>query len=87
MSRLAEIKEWRNNKLTCLNDVAAAYMDELLDMLNRKCVWKRHKLGTDWDEYDSWGTSCGEDYAIVEEWDDTPPPFCGHCGGKAIIGE
>ena len=51
---------------------------------DRVCLWKRQKLGTDcWDEYDSWGTSCGEDYAIEEEWDDKVPNFCNNCGGKA----
>ena len=55
----------------------------------KTCTWKRQKLGTDWDEYDSWGTSCGEDFAIVEEWHDTPTKFCGNCGGKTqqAIGE
>ena len=50
--------------------------------VERTCTWKRQKLGTDWDEYDSWGTSCGEDFAIVEEWHDKITPYCSNCGGK-----
>ena len=88
--KLIEIRE-RHNKTTNL-DVVEAYAAHqargwLLEYIKeleaeKTCTWKRQKLGTDWDEYDSWGTSCGEDFAIVEEWDDTPSKFCGNCGGK-----
>ena len=50
--------------------------------VERECIWTRAKLGTDWDEYDSWSTSCGEDFAITEEWHDKPTKFCSNCGGK-----
>ena len=55
-----------------------------LEAQQKTCTWKRQKLGTDWDEYDSWGTTCGEDFAIVEEWHDKPTKFCSNCGGKTI---
>jgi len=57
---------------------------ELQEQVDRTCTWKRQKLGTDWDDYDSWGTSCGEDFAIVEEWHDRITPYCSNCGGKVI---
>ena len=59
------------------------YIEKLEAQINRECKWQKQNLGTGW-EYDSWATSCGEDYAILEEWDETPPPYCGHCGGKAV---
>ena len=59
-------------------------IEELEAQVDRTCKWKRQKLGTDWDEYDSWGTSCGEDFAIVEEWHDKITPYCSNCGGKVI---
>ena len=51
--------------------------------INRECKWQKQAIGS-YAEYDSWATSCGEDYAIMEEWDETPPPYCGHCGGKVV---
>ena len=74
------------DKVLIANDAAQAANTLRLKaeaQLDRVCLWKRQKLGTDWDEYDSWGTSCGEDYAIEEEWDDKVPNFCNNCGGKA----
>ena len=59
-------------------------LSKLQQQVDRTCKWKRQKLGTDWDEYDSWGTSCGEDFAIVEEWHDRITPYCSNCGGKVI---
>ena len=56
---------------------------ELKAQVNRECKWQKQAIGAQW-EYDSWATSCGEDYAIMEEWDETPPPYCNHCGGKAV---
>jgi len=50
----------------------------------KTCTWKRQKLGMDWDEYDSWATSCGEDFAITEEWHEKPTKYCSNCGGKTI---
>ena len=57
---------------------------ELQEQVDRECVWTRvNNSYSCWDEYDAWSTSCGEDYAIEEEWDDKVPNFCGNCGGKA----
>ena len=50
-----------------------------------ECEWVKACNSYDpWDEYDSWGTSCGEDFAIVEEWHDKITPYCSNCGGKVI---
>lgn len=52
--------------------------------LERECIWTRvNNSNHCWDEYDAWSTSCGEDYAIEEEWDDKVPNYCNNCGGKA----
>ena len=67
-----------------LEDCLFCRIAELQEQVDRTCTWKRQKLGTDWDEYDSWGTSCGEDFAIVEEWHDRITPYCSNCGGKVI---
>lgn len=48
----------------------------------KTCTWTRTCLNYSGFEPDAWSTSCGEDFAIVEEWDDTPSKFCGNCGGK-----
>lgn len=58
---------------------------ELETQLERKCIWTRvNNSHHCWDKYDAWSTSCGEDFAIEEEWDDKVPNFCNNCGGKAI---
>ena len=64
-------------------DAAAEHIVKLEAQVNRECKWQKQAIGS-YAEYDSWATSCGEDYAIMEEWDETPPPYCGHCGGKAV---
>ena len=52
--------------------------------LERECIWTRVNNSYHcWDGCDAWSTSCGEDYAIEEEWDDKVPNFCNNCGGKA----
>ena len=56
------------------------------DELVRECLWHKQNIGG-WDEYDSWGTSCGEDFAIVEEWHEQLPNYCNHCGGKIRLRE
>ena len=61
----------------------ADHIAELEAQVNRECKWQKQAIGA-YAEYDSWATSCGEDYAIMEEWDETPPPYCGHCGGKVV---
>jgi hypothetical protein len=58
---------------------------ELKAQLDRECIWTRVNNSYHcWDVYDAWSTSCGEDYAIEEEWDDKVPNFCNNCGGKAV---
>ena len=52
----------------------------------KECVWTKSQigLGLSWDEYDSWSTSCGEDFAIIAPWHENPTPYCSNCGGKTI---
>jgi len=58
---------------------------ELQAQVDRECVWTRvNNSYSCWDEYDAWSTSCGEDYAIEEEWHDKITPYCSNCGGKVI---
>ena len=58
---------------------------ELQEQVDRECVWTRvNNSYSCWDEYDAWSTSCGEDYAIEEEWHDKITPYCSNCGGKVI---
>jgi len=67
-------------------DVGTAHTHRgiLLDRLEATCIWKKQALGI-WDKYDSWSTSCGEDYAIVDEWDETPTKYCCNCGCKTEV--
>ena len=61
---------------------------ELQSQVDRECVWTRvNNSYSCWDEYDAWSTSCGEDYAIEEEWHDKITPYCSNCGGKVIEGQ
>ena len=57
----------------------------MTELKQRKtCKWEKASLGYNYYEYDAWSTECGEDFAITEEWHDTPTPFCSNCGGKTI---
>ena len=60
---------------------------ELLQFLKaereRTCKWTKTVLGL-YGEYDDWATECGEDFAIVEEWHETPTKYCSNCGGKTV---
>ena len=58
-------------------------VSELEAKANHTCKWQRQLLGT-YGDYDSWTTQCGEDFAIEEEWHDTPTKFCANCGGKTV---
>jgi len=50
----------------------------------KQCQWQKQCLGM-YGEYDSWNTSCGEDFAIEDEWHETPTKFCSNCGGKTVV--
>ena len=49
----------------------------------RTCKWTKTVMNN-YGEYDCWATQCGEDFAIEEEWHETPTKFCSNCGGKTI---
>lgn len=47
------------------------------------CKWQHDLISIDsYTEYDSWATSCGETFAILEEWHEKPAKFCLNCGKK-----
>lgn len=63
---------------------AVRLIKQLQQQVERECVWTKTVMGI-YGEYDNWATSCGEDFAITEEWHEKPTPFCSNCGGKAVI--
>ena len=51
--------------------------------IDETCKWQHDLISTDsYTEYDSWATSCGETFAILEEWHEKPTKFCSNCGKK-----
>jgi hypothetical protein len=53
----------------------------MVDEAEKECVWTKCVMGN-YGEYDNWSTSCGEDFAIEEEWHETPTEYCSNCGHK-----
>ena len=52
----------------------------------KTCTWTK-TIYNPYGEYDNWSTSCGEDFAITEEWHEKPTKYCSNCGGKTVEGK